>query len=77
MEPWTDPARALPSEHAAVRFIVTGHHRPLVGTYEHACFRARWGAYTSSEVETWYPLDIPVRAAPRDPPVPVPSGRDG
>ncbi len=57
MENWTDATHALPTEHECVRFIVSGHQRPLVGIYEEHSFRARWGSYGDAQVRRWHPLD--------------------
>ena len=54
MSSWNDTSRALPLEHEYVRFIVSGHRRPLLGVYENHSFRARWGAYHETQVGTWH-----------------------
>lgn len=70
MSHWTNAALTLPADHEYVRFLVTGHTRPLLGVYENRSFHSRWGAYAQTQVKLWLKLGEAPRipAPPRMPP---------
>lgn len=72
MDGWTSAAQSLPREHQCVRFVVIGHHRPLLGVYRGHSFHSRWADYDHVHVDTWRavgegtePLQ-PLRSRPTD-----------
>jgi hypothetical protein len=64
MNPWTDARKSLPIEHEYVRFLVVGHSRYQMGTYESHSFCSRWGTYNEAQVKLWRKIGD----APQDPP---------
>jgi hypothetical protein len=63
MNAWKDARNSLPAEHEYVHFLVIGHSRFLLGTYENHSFRSRWGAYNEVRIKLWRKID----EAPHDP----------